>query len=1086
MVYTASPSSVDAGDAVSFNIVVRHTGASDTDAFDVLLSEVLPPEFEDVIIASVIHSSAGYVQPSFSYTMATNTVATSDPLGFDLRLGETLTLVVTANVKQIVSPAQSLTGNADLRWTNMDGVSGVERTGQGGVNDYRTTESVIIDVIQPSTTKDLIGTSVVDANNLIDDVVIGELVQYRVRVQIPESTIDSARILDTLDVGLEFVSFDSVSVSSGGSPTFLVTSNGSPIDNPALFPPSISGQVLTFDFGQIVNADNANSDFETLEIVYTARVVNLSGNQQADTLGNEAQFFWTPGVTSQSTSSDSAVVNVLEPTLQVSHVISHATGDAFDAVTYTSTISHATGSDADAYDTTFLATLSSDFNVTSFTVTHSVLGDLTSQFELTAGNQLRTRTRQSVDIDLTESLMIVAVGNIDSDVMPGDVLSSDAQIAWTSLDGSVVGERTGDDGVPINNATPLNNYVAADRVLFAVDPILLSKSLVGTSVNDSSNAANEAVIGELVTYQLVVTMPEGEADSLVITDAMDLGLEFVSLDSVVNSTGLVSTSGSFLPMTTGDGRTVAQTLSFDLADLNNSNTANGVTETLVLTYTARVTNIAANASNGNLTGTILDESASLTYDHRGATLTTPIVTANNVEVIEPELNVSFSVSDDTPHLNQVIRYTATIDHTPGSDATAHDLTFIDAFPPGMQLVSVNVSGANIIFDGSNSSSVGLLLDTLPTGNTVTIEYDVRMTNSLSAIGNILQNDPLVRWTSLADNVFGGSGAERDWDAGNAGEDDYLDVATETVTITHPLVEVTQTTVASVPAASGTQGNFDIIYDLTIISTGNDPLTQIAIDEDFSALFGAGFVRISGNPVVTASTANDPLEINGGYDGTTINPSIIDNSGGNTNRMLQGESVTLRLTVEVDPDQPGAVLTGGEFVAQASVSALGEGSGLIAVDLSDDPGNVANVELDPVNDGEPDDPNTHRFPVLTITKDVVGSPIPAASGIQGRFDVTYRIVVENDGSTPLVGLAVAEDLQTQFGAAFVGLVGTPTIASSAIDPPGLNASFTGMTSDSQLFDGTTSRLAINESVTVTFVVEVDPDALGANRNAVSAD
>ncbi|WP_197455228.1 DUF4347 domain-containing protein [Stieleria neptunia] len=1097
LVYVASPDHVDAGDRVTLDLVVRHSAASDTDAFDVILSEVLPSALQNVSLVSVLHSSAGDLSSLFDLSSTTNTVTTIAPAGFDLRKGETLTLRVTGVVSQSVNPGQTLTGNADVRWTSMDGATAVERTGDGedhgigsgGVNDYRATRSTDLHIIRPLTTKELVGTGINDLNNSTTEAVIGELVQYRIRVQIPESTIDDARIIDTLDPGLEFVSFDSLAVTSGGAATHIITSDGNPIDQLAAYHPTLDGQQLTFDLGQIINPDNDNAKIESLEIVYTARVVNASVNQQSTRVGNDVQFVWVRGGVVDATAVSSATdVTIIEPNLQVIHSVSRPSGDALDAVTYTSTIRHTADSQADAFDTTFIASLPTDMDITSYSVTHSVLGDLTAGFEWLAGNQLQLKAGQSVDIALTESLTITVVGTIHADVMPADIHSSTATIAWSSLNGADATERTGAGGLPISGSTPLNNYAATDETTFTVNPIGLSKSLLGTSINDGSNGVNDVVIGESVTYQLEVTLPEGDAEALVITDTMDLGLEFVSLDSVVHSAGLAWSAASFSPSIVGDGQTPPQSLIFDLGDVTNSDTDNGVTESIVLTYTARVSNLPSNASLPVSGGTILDESATLTYNHRGTSKTTPPVSASDVTVLEPQLRLAVTVSDHTPSLNQVVRYTTTIGHSAGSNATAHNLSFLDTLPEGMQLLGVTVTGATLEFDGSDSGSVALLLDSLPVGQTATIRYDVRITDNLAAITNTLQNDAVVQWTSLPDGVYSGDNTERDGDGGHSGQDDYVAQARETSTIIHPLVEITQSTIATTPAASGTTGNVDITYELTITSTGNDPLTQIAIDEDFSILFGNGFVDVVVPPAVIHTTANRPLTLNPVYDGTSINPSIVDNSVGNSNRMLPGESVTIRLTVEVDPDAPGISVDNGSMIAQAQVSGVGEVSGLTAVDLSDDPDRPANVELDPIADNEPDDPNIHRIPMLSLTKQIIGSPTPSTSGVSGNYDVTYQIRIDNNGSTPLDELTLVEDLEELLGDAFVGIVSAPAVVDgNASDAPKLNAGYSGRGTGTSLIDASASgRLDSGQFLVIQLTIELDPDAPGRRLDSVRDD
>ena len=139
-------------------------------------------------------------------------------------------------------------------------------------------------------------------------------------------------------------------------------------------------------------------------------------------------------------------------------------------------------------------------------------------------------------------------------------------------------------------------------------------------------------------------------------------------------------------------------------------------------------------------------------------------------------------------------------------------------------------------------------------------------------------------------------------------------------------------------------------------------------------------------------------------------------------------------------------------------------------MSDDPNDPTNAENDVPPDTEPDDPNRVRFATISLDKQVVGTPTPAASGTAGNFDVLYELTITNTGSTPLDNLTLVEDFVAHFGGAFVAVVpqaGQPATiqASTATDDPGINASYDGGLTATQIFDGSPSLLNVNESITV---------------------
>ena len=175
--------------------------------------------------------------------------------------------------------------------------------------------------------------------------------------------------------------------------------------------------------------------------------------------------------------------------------------------------------------------------------------------------------------------------------------------------------------------------------------------------------------------------------------------------------------------------------------------------------------------------------------------------------------------------------------------------------------------------------------------------------------------------------------------------------------------------SSRPAISGTPGNFDVAYDFVLTNTGNEDLEDLTLIEDLATQYGGGFVAIipiGGAPAaIQASTATDDPEINAAYDGGASDAQLFDNSGTNTSLLAVGESITIRVGFEVDPDEPTAITTNGDFVNQAEVGGSGTESGNPVTDLSDDA--TDSTDSDPNGDNNPDDPNTIRFPAIDLTK-----------------------------------------------------------------------------------------------------------------------
>ena len=117
-------------------------------------------------------------------------------------------------------------------------------------------------------------------------------------------------------------------------------------------------------------------------------------------------------------------------------------------------------------------------------------------------------------------------------------------------------------------------------------------------------------------------------------------------------------------------------------------------------------------------------------------------------------------------------------------------------------------------------------------------------------------------------------------------------------------------------------------------------------------------------------------------------------------------------------------------------------------------------------------------------------------------MTYELVIENTGTVTLGDLSLLEDIETQFGSAFVNagnLVVTSGTSDAFSDIAVDSATWDGASSI-ELLDGTSANiLAIGDSFTVQFDVEINPanvdtplnnqvvgegDAIDANGDPIS--
>ena len=439
-------------------------------------------------------------------------------------------------------------------------------------------------------------------------------------------------------------------------------------------------------------------------------------------------------------------------------------------------------------------------------------------------------------------------------------------------------------------------------------------------------------------------------------------------------------------------------------------------------------------------------------------------------------------------------------------ATQYGGAFVAVVPQGTAMATIQSSTAtddpeiNSAYDGGTLDA-GIIdsgapnTNLLEAGQTVVVRIIVEVDPDNP--GAVFVNNAFENQATVAgDGVNSGITVDDDSDDPTNVSDDNNDADNDPDDpnlLVIPDMNLIKDTVSFAPAASGTAGNYDITFDLTIQNTGNDPLTQLTLTENFVANYGGAFVQMVGVPTITASTATDDPEINAAYDGGLIDPEVFDNSGANTNELDLGEEVTIRVVVEVNPNAATANIVDGSLENQAQTT--GQGSSGPADDLSDDPADTAQDDGDPFDpaddDNNPDDPNLVRLPQIELTKDIVGTPVLASSGVGGHYDVTYALTLTNTGTTPLDSLTLTENLVSHFGGAFVAIVpqaGAPAVitSSGAADDPGVNTAFDGGFTDSNIFDGSPSLLQPNQSITVEIIVEVDPNNAFASYDQVSSD
>ena len=187
---------------------------------------------------------------------------------------------------------------------------------------------------------------------------IGEIVRYRLQVEILEGTVQNLQLVDTLPVGLQLIDLNRVTVSFLSDVNMTVAPDLAGANNDAIPPTFVlpaarvsqAGQVVTFSLGDVRNNDSDNGNIEFVTLEYNALVLNTANptppptaeNNQGDSLTNS--FVATArnaatGVQDQLAGPFTTTVNVVEPQINnVNKSILSVNGNVFTyQVTYSNT-----------------------------------------------------------------------------------------------------------------------------------------------------------------------------------------------------------------------------------------------------------------------------------------------------------------------------------------------------------------------------------------------------------------------------------------------------------------------------------------------------------------------------------------------------------------------------------------------------------------------------------------------------------------------------------------------------------------------------------------------------------------------------
>ncbi|MET0261892.1 MAG: isopeptide-forming domain-containing fimbrial protein, partial [Rariglobus sp.] len=798
----------DAGDPVQYTIIISHTGASQTDAFDLSFNDPLSPYLSTGSF-TVIHSTAGDISAQFEVAGGQlRTIAGAD---VDLRQGANITITVNTTITANAPAGVSLASTATVGWTSIDGtpsflsshttdVTGAddtERTGAGGVgadslvlNNYAATSTAMLAVATPAADLQWQNGSVSADDSSVatsagGSLVIGEQAYFDILVTLPEGITQDLRVLLNLPAGMRYDSY--TILTAAGSSSLIPNGFGGTVAQPPGV--TINGGVTTFDFDNNVTTANTNTPTDNAFVIrVTATVLNTLTNQVAVELRPTVtlQFNDPDGTSNNGTPTPSRSVNdgnagnnpvvtIVEPTLAITKSSTLPAGnplDAGDTINYTITLTNSSGQTA--YDVTLsdllnanltLATLGSVATTGGAT---AVLADL-EIVETSTGSGiyiLRTTSGANIDIPTGASVTITFSATVSNTIPTATTIPNVANVRWTSTDGTTHTEERGGGGVLDNAPTTinqalttgvLNNYALSSAVVNnAVNNIVVTKAVTNTSVGGNDGVAAP---GEIVTYTLTVTLPEGVVPGLRIRDALPAGMAYIagslSLGDLTGFGGSVTAPG--VSPTSGTTYTNGQDIEFAFSSITVTADNNTTNNTFTFTFQAVVLDVVGNVG-APTPQTVLSNSAS---HNNGSGSTYGGTTANaNVTVVEPRIaNFNQSVTASSLDAGDAASYSITFSNT--GTSTAYEVNVADALPASLALnlasISVTMTGGSAgVTNNSSGNNLNLSIATIPVGGSVTITYTGTLQSTVTP-NQTISNTANLTYSSLPGNQTAAGG-----------------------------------------------------------------------------------------------------------------------------------------------------------------------------------------------------------------------------------------------------------------------------------------------------------------------------------------
>jgi len=736
----------------------------------------------------------------------------------------TITIVYTATIDESFSPPGGAVLASDNLVNDIQGGASIT----GGVVGCIDTSSAGVGIVPLEISKSVL--------NPQPEYVPGDVLTFRLEMPIPSG--DTSNIVFTdffplpvFDVSLIDTTFG-VDIRLAATDTLGLTPDmitADPATNSIVIEwPDVNGppnQVLAVDIdASIVDAPFA--DNLALANFFEISAENTDGDPQAASapvlinVGSPSLVI-TKGVSDSS--NPNAAITPPATDLPVDGNVSGI--DAGDELTFVTTVENTGG--AQAFDVVItdpgVAGLT---NCNLVSVTDGVGTPLDTTGSLTTGLSLDDPLAANDEDPAgggapfsTDTALVTYTCDLDGTLQPEEIVTNTASAAFASQPGAA------DHPVVTDTADATMARSSITKTLTGVDP---GYRVAGSRVH----------IGEILTYEVVISLPEGTHNDTSLSDLVDRGLAYVDPAStpiqLVASTGVSTSVVGGFPQVVADANitnsgtgdvNLDRRLVLDFDTVTVTPTSGASTETITITYDVRVLNWDSNDRRDQR-----NNRADWRWDNAAGTRQTERVRAPNQRIVEAELELVKDITPATGDSGDTVTVTLSLSHANISfDTDAFDVSLVDALPAGLTAVdgtavvqnctSAPTSGPTI---AANTVTVGWT--TFARDTECEITFDATLDPSVIS-GSTIENCALADWHSLAaadqplptppTNPLAGERTGDPSDPG-AAANDYLVEACDTVKISD--VTVNKAIVATTEPSTGDSQGSGSITDLTVGET----------------------------------------------------------------------------------------------------------------------------------------------------------------------------------------------------------------------------------------------------------------------------